>query len=67
MTFYRRLKDCPDSAREIFRERTESQRFLDTSEMDLAQQALELNNLGQARRLLDRHKPQQPGEEDLRG
>ena len=34
--------------------------------MNLAQQALKLNNLGRARRLLDRHRPQ-PGEEDLRG
>jgi len=34
--------------------------------MNLAQQALKLNNLGQAHRLLDRHRPQ-PREEDLRG
>ena len=34
--------------------------------MNLAQQSLKLNNLGKARRLLDRHRPQ-PGEEDLRG
>jgi len=36
------------------------------SDMSLAQQSLKLNNLGRARRLLDRHRPQ-PGEEDLRG
>src|ERR1019366_10590414 len=34
--------------------------------MNLAQQSLKLNNLGLARRLLERHRPQ-PGEEDLRG
>src|SRR4029453_17669802 len=36
------------------------------SDMNLAQQSLKLNNLGRARRLLDRHRPQL-GEEDLRG
>ncbi len=36
------------------------------SDMNLAQQSLKLNNLGQARRLLDRHRPQ-TGEADLRG
>ncbi|MGO8927931.1 MAG: protein kinase domain-containing protein [Limisphaerales bacterium] len=36
------------------------------SDMYLAQQRLKDNDLGQARRLLDRHRPQ-PGEEDLRG
>ena len=36
------------------------------ADMYLAQQELKDNNLGQARRLLDRHRPQ-PGEEDLRG
>ena len=34
--------------------------------MNLAQQSLKLNNLGRARRLLERHR-WQPGEEDLRG
>jgi len=43
-----------------------SRRLLYAAEMNLAQQALKLNNLGKARRLLDRHRPQ-PGEEDLRG
>src|SRR5205823_9497475 len=36
------------------------------ADMNLAQQALRLNNLGRARRLLDLHRPQ-PGEDDLRG
>ncbi len=44
----------------------ESRRWLYASDMSLAQQSLRLNNLGRARRLLDRHRPQ-PGEEDLRG
>jgi WD40 repeat protein/serine/threonine protein kinase len=36
------------------------------SDMNLAQQALSLNNLGRARQLLNRHRPQ-AGEEDRRG
>jgi serine/threonine protein kinase/WD40 repeat protein len=44
----------------------QSRRLLYASDMNLAQQTLKLNNLGKARRLLDRHRPQ-PGEEDLRG
>jgi len=44
----------------------QSRQLLYASNMNLAQQALKLNNLGKARRLLDRHRPQ-PGEEDLRG
>jgi serine/threonine protein kinase/WD40 repeat protein len=44
-----------------------SRRFLYASDMNLAQEALKLNNLGKARRLLDRHRPSQAGEEDLRG
>jgi hypothetical protein len=43
-----------------------SRRLLYASDMNLAQQSLKVNNLGRARRLLDRHRPQ-PGEEDLRG
>jgi WD40 repeat protein len=43
-----------------------SRRLLYASDMNLAQQSLKLNNLGKARRLLDRHRPQ-PGEGDLRG
>jgi WD40 repeat protein len=44
----------------------QSRRLLYASDMYLAQQALTDNDLGQARRLLDRHRPQL-GEEDLRG
>jgi len=43
-----------------------SRRLLYASDMNLAQQSLKQNNLGKARRLLDRHRPQ-PGKEDLRG
>src|SRR5262245_57509883 len=43
-----------------------ARRILYASDMNLAQQSLKLNNLGRARRLLDRHRPQ-PGEADLRG
>jgi len=43
-----------------------SRRLLYAADMNLAQQSLKLNNLGRARRLLERHRPQ-PGEEDLRG
>ena len=43
-----------------------SRRFLYASDMNLAQQALKVNNLGRARRLLDGHRPKS-GEEDLRG
>ena len=43
-----------------------SRRLLYASDMNLAQQALKLNNVGRARRLLDRNRPQS-GEEDLRG
>lgn len=44
-----------------------SRRFLYASDMNLARQALELNNLGRARQLLDRHRPSRAGEEDIRG
>jgi WD40 repeat protein/serine/threonine protein kinase len=44
----------------------QSRRLLYAADMNLAQQSLKVNNLGRARRLLDRHRPQ-PGEEDLRG
>jgi WD40 repeat protein len=44
----------------------QSRRLLYASDMNLVQQSLKLNNLGRARRLLDRHRPR-PGEEDLRG
>src|SRR5262249_36878590 len=42
-----------------------AQRLLYAADMNLAQQALSLNNLGRARELLDRHRPKQ-GEPDLR-
>jgi WD40 repeat protein/serine/threonine protein kinase len=48
-----------DSARQ-------SRRLLYAADMNLAQQAVQFNNLGRARRLLERHRPP-PGEEDLRG
>jgi serine/threonine protein kinase/WD40 repeat protein len=44
----------------------QARRLLYAADMSNAQQALKQNNLGKARRLLDRHRPQ-PGEEDLRG
>jgi len=43
-----------------------SRRILYAAHINLAQQSLKLNNLGKARQLLERHRPQ-PGEEDLRG
>ncbi|HYV30147.1 MAG TPA: hypothetical protein VEO53_03395 [Candidatus Binatia bacterium] len=55
-----------EQARKAFESQQQSRRLLYDSDMNLAQQALKLNNLGKARRLLDRHRPQ-PGEEDLRG
>ncbi len=67
----RRAAQSAQKVAETERERaTESQeqsrRLLYASDMYLAQQELKDNNLGHARRLLDRHRPQ-PGEEDLRG
>jgi WD40 repeat protein/tRNA A-37 threonylcarbamoyl transferase component Bud32 len=53
-------------ARKASENEQQSRRLLYASDMNLAQQALKLNNLGKARRLLERHRPQ-PGEEDLRG
>ena len=44
----------------------QSRRLLYASDMNLALQSLNVNNLGRARRLLDWHRPQ-AGEEDLRG
>ncbi|MCF7763604.1 MAG: protein kinase [Verrucomicrobia bacterium] len=44
----------------------QSRRQLYAADMSLAQQSLKMNNLGRARRLLERHRPQL-GEEDLRG
>jgi eukaryotic-like serine/threonine-protein kinase len=53
-------------ARKATENQQQAQRLLYASDMNLAQQALKQNNLGRARRLLDRHRPH-PGEEDLRG
>ncbi|MBX3732908.1 MAG: protein kinase [Verrucomicrobiae bacterium] len=44
----------------------EARRQAYASDMNLIQRSLELNNLGRARRLLDRHRPE-AGEVDLRG
>jgi WD40 repeat protein len=53
-------------ARKAVESQQQSRRLLYAADMNLAQQSLKLNNLGRARRLLDRHRPQ-PGEDDLRG
>ena len=53
-------------ARKASESQEHSRRLLYASDMNLAQQSLKLNNLGKARRLLNRHRPQL-GEEDLRG
>ena len=53
-------------ARKVSESQQQARRLLYASDMNLAQQTLKQNNLGRARRLLDRHRPQ-PGEEDLRG
>jgi len=53
-------------ARKALESELQSRRLLYATDMSFAQQALELNNLGRARRLLDRHRPQ-AGEVDLRG
>ena len=53
-------------ARKALDSQEHSRHLLYAADMNLAQQALSLNNLGRARRLLDRHRPA-PGEEDLRG
>jgi serine/threonine protein kinase/WD40 repeat protein len=53
-------------ARNALESQEQSRRLLYASDMNLAQQALKLNNIGRARRLLDRHRPK-PGEPDLRG
>jgi eukaryotic-like serine/threonine-protein kinase len=53
-------------ARKALDNQQNSRRLLYAADMNLAQQALSLNNLGRTRRLLDRHRPA-PGDEDLRG
>ena len=44
----------------------QARRLLYATDMNIAQQSFNQNNVGKALRLLDRHRPQ-PGEEDLRG
>ena len=58
--------DAVVQARKASESQQQSRRLLYASDMNLAQQALKLNNLGKALRLLDRHRPQ-AGMEDLRG
>jgi WD40 repeat protein len=53
-------------AQNALESRRQSRRLLYAADMNLAQQAVNRNNVDQARRLLDRHRPQ-PGEEDPRG
>jgi eukaryotic-like serine/threonine-protein kinase len=53
-------------ARKASASEQQARRLLYASDMNLAQQSLTLNNLGKARRLLDRQRPQ-PGADDLRG
>ena len=52
-----------NQARYATESQAQSRRLLYAADMSLAQQSLKQNNLGRARRLLDRHRPQ-PGEED---
>ncbi len=59
-------KRANDQARKAAESEQESRRLLYASDMNLAQHSLKLNNLGKARRLLDRNRPQH-GEADLRG
>lgn len=53
-------------AQKAFESEQRSRRLLYASDMYQAQQTLNLNNVGRARRLLERNRPR-PGEEDLRG
>lgn len=53
-------------ARKASTSEEQSRRLLYAADLNLAQRALEQNNLGRARRLLDRHRPK-VGETDLRG
>jgi serine/threonine protein kinase len=63
---HRERQRAEQNADEILKSQQHSRRLLYAADMSLAQQSLKLNNLGRARRLLDRHRPK-PGEEDLRG
>ncbi|HKX60895.1 MAG TPA: hypothetical protein VJS65_03610, partial [Verrucomicrobiae bacterium] len=53
-------------ARKAAESQAQSRRLLYAADMNLAHQALKVDNLGKARQLLDRHRPQS-GEDDLRG
>ena len=53
-------------ARKASESEQKSRRLLYASDMNFTQQSLKLNNLGRARRLLERHRPNDR-EEDLRG
>ncbi|HAV61357.1 MAG TPA: hypothetical protein DCY13_03225 [Verrucomicrobiales bacterium] len=55
-----------EAAREASRNEDQVRRLLYVSDMNLAQTALRMNNVGKARRLLERHRPA-VGEPDLRG
>jgi serine/threonine protein kinase len=57
--------EAESQARKASASEQQSRRFLYASDINLAQQSLKLNNLGKARRLLERHRPRS-GEEDLR-
>ncbi len=54
-------------AQKAIESQQQSRRLLYAADMNLAQQSLKQNNLGRARRLLERHRSPPPGEEDLRG
>jgi serine/threonine protein kinase/WD40 repeat protein len=60
-----------EQAAEVARQRAQTEELIArrqayAADMNLAQQALAVNNIGRARRLLDRHRPSS-GEIDLRG
>jgi eukaryotic-like serine/threonine-protein kinase len=55
-----------DEARKATESELLARQMLYAADINLAQQSLRLNNMGRARRLLDRHRPE-PGEQDLRG
>jgi eukaryotic-like serine/threonine-protein kinase len=60
------LKDVAVQAQIATNNAQHSSRLLYVADMNLAQQALNNNNIGRVKTLLDRHRPR-PGEEDLRG
>ncbi|MEO6750718.1 MAG: protein kinase, partial [Opitutus sp.] len=60
------LQHADANARKASDSQQHARRLLYATDMYLAQQSLALDNLGKARRLLERHRPL-PGEEDLRG